>query len=930
MAGTKTTGDVLTVVFIDAGLSGGKESVSYTVMSGDTLSSITSGLASAINADSALQNIGVSASASGTQVTVQSNSPNLTAFRQSTSSGASETIGLTQPLYSWQIASIGGTKTTSDVLTVNVFDQALSGGKETVSYSVLSGDSLTSIAAALASAINGDTNLSNIGVSASSNSTVLSIESLSPNVTTYSQSVSSGATETIALANTTGVVQSAYNNVNELVSQAPGGATRFQATTNKAVGSAFVAGQTVAISATPANPTNFSTAVVGVGTETISLSAPPYQNGNTLVTIGGTPTVGDVLTISVNTVHTNQVPVSASYTVKSGDTTSSIASTLTGVVINDNYGAWAYEAGIIYNYPGSGNSFYLYPVRGYFLDGDSATFAASVVGPATDTLTTSADQNGNSSVTVGGSVTVGEQLSLTVSNASLSGGQETVSYTTMSGDTSSSIATALKNAINADSNLQNINVSATSSSTVVSIATATTTYTESTSGGATETITLGSNSLGNSAAVIAGTKTTGDTLTVTAHNAELSGGSEAVTYTVLSGDNLVSIAAGVANAINSDSALQNLGVSASSSNAANIPFSRTFNGNGTLPGGASIANVSAVDGGSNTKTNSYSEKLNSGSSTSLTFDANGNMTSDVNGNTYSWDAENRLIQITYPGSGNYSAFAYDGLGRNVLIQEYTSSSLASTNQFVWAGGSTPKEVRDGSSSIISQFFKFGQMDSTSKRFYYLNQIDSVTEVTDNSGAILGQFGYSPFGQQSQLQGSYVPDFAFAGYYLHARSGLNITRTRAYSANLGRFINRDLIGESGGLNLFAYVGNAPTAGRDPSGMWGDGCQWSSDPELNQWDSLPWYQWGNNNGWNPSLQWGYNPGWGYQEDDSDDDSDFMPMHQKESCRDRCFRLFRRCKARCFKLYPPGDWRRYECVGKCKARYFRCLDRCKRQGQ
>ncbi|MGH2510908.1 MAG: RHS repeat-associated core domain-containing protein, partial [Ktedonobacteraceae bacterium] len=247
------------------------------------------------------------------------------------------------------------------------------------------------------------------------------------------------------------------------------------------------------------------------------------------------------------------------------------------------------------------------------------------------------------------------------------------------------------------------------------------------------------------------------------------------------------------------------------------------------PGGASTANVSAVDGGSNTATNSYSEKLNSGSSTSLVFDPNGNMTSDGT-NSYAWDCENRLIKVTYPGSGNSSAFAYDGLGRNVLIQEYTSSSLTSTKQFIWAGGNTPRESRDSSSSIISQYFQRGQIDSSSKRFYYLNQIDSVTEVTDNSGAVLGQFGYSPFGQQSQVQGSYVPDFTFAGYYLHVRSGLNITRTRAYNANLGRFINRDRVGESGGINLFAYVDNAPTEGRDPLGTWGDGCQWGSKPWL----------------------------------------------------------------------------------------------------
>ena len=49
------------------------------------------------------------------------------------------------------------------------------------------------------------------------------------------------------------------------------------------------------------------------------------------------------------------------------------------------------------------------------------------------------------------------------------------------------------------------------------------------------------------------------------------------------------------------------------------------------------------------------------------------------------------------------------------------------------------------------------------------------------------------------------------------SGLNITATRAYSPALGRFLNRDPIGEAPlETNLYAYVGNNPISRIDPEG------------------------------------------------------------------------------------------------------------------
>ena len=39
----------------------------------------------------------------------------------------------------------------------------------------------------------------------------------------------------------------------------------------------------------------------------------------------------------------------------------------------------------------------------------------------------------------------------------------------------------------------------------------------------------------------------------------------------------------------------------------------------------------------------------------------------------------------------------------------------------------------------------------------------------------------------------------------------------YDPSLGRWINRDPMGEAGGMNLYAFVGNSPAAAVDPDGL-----------------------------------------------------------------------------------------------------------------
>ncbi|OPZ89329.1 MAG: tRNA3(Ser)-specific nuclease WapA precursor [bacterium ADurb.Bin425] len=329
IGGSKTTSDTVSLVTYDAALSGGTRTTTYTVLAGDTLSTIASGLAAAINADANLQGIGVSAAVSGTVAIVQSNSTNPTTYRGTTSTTATETILIGLPTNGAQVLVIGGTKTTGDTLTVTVFDPQLSGGSKAVNYVVQAGDTLASIATNLASAITADTALQAISVSATASGTVVFINSGSKLLTTYASSTSGGATETLSLAPSTSANQYGYNNLNELTSIAAGGASRFEGTANKALKSATV---------------NSNAATL--------LDSQKFAGNATLSS--GANTIPASVTDGTNTTKTSSYRVSAK-----GSASSSPTFDDNGNMTSDGTNTYEWDAEnrlVKINYPGIGNS----------------------------------------------------------------------------------------------------------------------------------------------------------------------------------------------------------------------------------------------------------------------------------------------------------------------------------------------------------------------------------------------------------------------------------------------------------------------------------------------------------------------------------------------------------------------------------------------
>jgi YD repeat-containing protein len=180
----------------------------------------------------------------------------------------------------------------------------------------------------------------------------------------------------------------------------------------------------------------------------------------------------------------------------------------------------------------------------------------------------------------------------------------------------------------------------------------------------------------------------------------------------------------------------------------------------------------------NTKTQSYTVNI-TGQSRTPSFDLNGNMTANGLGQTYLWDAENRLVKISY-ADGVKTEFQYDGLSRRARVTERNASNtITSDKRYVWSGGNQPSEERDATTNAVTKrYFPQGEqrIGGTDAGFYYYakDHLGSIREITNSSGTIAARYDFDLWGKRTKLSGTLDSEVGFTGHHHHAKSGLVLT------------------------------------------------------------------------------------------------------------------------------------------------------------
>ena len=184
--------------------------------------------------------------------------------------------------------------------------------------------------------------------------------------------------------------------------------------------------------------------------------------------------------------------------------------------------------------------------------------------------------------------------------------------------------------------------------------------------------------------------------------------------------------------------------------------------------------------------------------------------------TLQWDGAHRLISAA--ASGNTTTFAYDGMGRRTRITQQTNGTTTSDKFYVWCGDTLCLETDAANGNAITKrYFSEGVQVGTESLYYTQDRLQSVGELVDQAGVLQASYEYDPYGVRSKLSGAMDSDFGFAGLFHESQSGLDLAMYRAYDASLARWLSRDPLGETAGVNLYRYSSNDPVDRTDPLGL-----------------------------------------------------------------------------------------------------------------
>ncbi len=260
----------------------------------------------------------------------------------------------------------------------------------------------------------------------------------------------------------------------------------------------------------------------------------------------------------------------------------------------------------------------------------------------------------------------------------------------------------------------------------------------------------------------------------------------------------------------------------------------------------SFYNNGVVDQRTHNTSNEVITRLLGGTAKNPSYDAAGNMTDDGDQYKFVYDFRNRLISVTTRDATPKKVldFAYDGLDRRIRKISYATDgvTVVCDVRFLYDGQRIIEKRDHGNSDFLLARYVYGtqyidepirmyrdsNLDGSfadpNDNFYFLqDRLFNVVALADPDGVVQEQVVYEPYGKSTchrvsdgdeTVASHFGNPYLFTGRELDSETGLYNYRGRYYSTALGRFINRDPIGDD--INLYRYCYDNPTNATDPSG------------------------------------------------------------------------------------------------------------------
>ena len=244
----------------------------------------------------------------------------------------------------------------------------------------------------------------------------------------------------------------------------------------------------------------------------------------------------------------------------------------------------------------------------------------------------------------------------------------------------------------------------------------------------------------------------------------------------------------------------------------------------------------ATDSAQSSPTTSYSANnlnqyttISSLQPTALGYDVNGNL-SKISSWTYGHDAINRFISAETSGASSINEqLLYDARNRcverliNGVATFYIYDHWNLIAEYAPSGALIQKYVNGARIDEILSKAQSGQ----SPVYYLQDGLGSTIGLTDSGGKLLERYTYDAYGKINiygpsmsvpMATSAYSNRFLFTGREYFCELNLYDYRSRKYSTDLGRWLERDPIGEKGDIgNFFAYVHNDAILNTDPAGL-----------------------------------------------------------------------------------------------------------------